>query len=113
MVKGGPWSEEEIDALERWYPEYGTRCPRWECNGGELLHGRTKRAIAVKAERIGLRCRYQGPRIWTKAQDRAALEMLARVCRETGKSPYQVLGHLRSLVENNQRRARAAQAVHV
>lgn len=112
-MRNGPWSDGELDALEKWYPEYGTRCERWEVNGGELLRGRSKKEIAIKAERIGLSCMYQGPRIWPKSQDRVALRWLADVCRMTGRTPYEVLGHLRSLVENNQRRARAAQAVHV
>ena len=37
MAEFRPWTTSELDALERWYPEYGTRCPRWQCNGGELL----------------------------------------------------------------------------
>lgn len=99
-----PWTTGEIDALERWYPEYGTQCKRWECNGGDLLRGRSSRAIAAKAARMGVRCDYQGPKSWTKAQNRAALAWLAGTCRDTGCGPYAVLDHIRWLVMNNKRR---------
>lgn len=110
-MRNGTWTSAETAALEMWYPEYGTRCQRWEVNGGDLLKGRSKGAIAVKAQRMGLRCRYQGPRIWPKAHDRMALAMLARVCRETGKTPYEVLGHLKSLVRNNAKKYHKAESV--
>lgn len=105
MRSGEEWTNDDLDALESWYPEFGTQCPRWWANGGKLLEGRSHRAIAAKAARIGLKCRYRGPRVWPHAHDRMAIAMLAKVCRETGRSPYQVLDHLRSLVQNNQRRS--------
>lgn len=100
-----PWTTGEIDALERWYPEYGTQCKRWECNGGDLLRGRSSRAIAAKAARMGVRCEYQGPKSWTKAQNRAALAWLASTCRDTGCGPYAVLDHLRFLCMNNKKKS--------
>ena len=99
-----PWTMSELADLSRWYPEYGTQCPRWECNGGSLLKGRSRQAIAIRAQRSGIRCDYQGPKAWTKAQNRAALAWLAGVCRDTGCGPYSVLDHIRCLVMNNKRR---------
>ena len=99
-----PWTTSELADLAHWYPEYGTQCPRWECNGGSLLTGRSRQAIAIRAQRSGVRCDYQGPKAWTKAQNRAALAWLAGVCRDTGCGPYAVLDHIRCLVMNNKRR---------
>lgn len=100
------WTPDEDAALERWYPEYGTKCKRWACNGGELLTGRSRKAINIRACKLGVGCRYHGPRVWPHAHDRMALAMLADVCRETGRTPYQVLRHLHSLVESNRKRSR-------
>lgn len=99
-----PWTTGEVEALERWYPRYGTQFPKWACNGGELLPGRSRQAIAVRAQRTGVKCDYQGPKSWAKAQNRAALSWLAGTCRDTGCGPYAVLDHIRHLVTNNMRR---------
>lgn len=102
------WTEKDREDLRRLYPEYGGVCHRWECNGGNLIPGKSRNSIVSMASHMGIKCRYRGPHDWTHAQNRMALQMLATVCRETGKSPYEVLGHLRSIVQNNQRGYRSS-----
>lgn len=88
------WTTRELELLETHYPEHGPSWERW----AELLPGRTTKAIALKAHVMGIRCRYRGPRSWTKAEDRMAVAMLAEVCRSTRRSPLAVLSHLAWLV---------------
>lgn len=49
---GEPWSPEEEATLREHYPAHGREWDGWEL----LLPGRTRRAIAVQATRLGVRC---------------------------------------------------------
>lgn len=97
---GSDWTTRQEGLLERYYPEKG---PSWE-GWAELMPGRTRQAISQHAHKMGLRCLYRGPKSWTKAEDRLAVAMLAKVCMETGRTPIAVVRRLDWLIERNRRR---------
>lgn len=97
--RGSEWTTRQDELLERYYPEHGPSWDGWE----RLLPGRTCRAIAKQASKIGVRCLYRGPKSWTKAEDRVAVAMLAEVCRSVNRTPLAVIKRLLWLVERNRR----------
>ena len=108
MAKSPNWTEEEDGLLRKWYPEKGPRWERW----AELLPRRTYKGINMRALKIGVSCNYRGPRSWTKAEDRAAVSLLAEVCRTTGRSPEAVIRRLDHLMHRRRdelRRRRTAE----
>lgn len=78
------------------------RWDRWE----DLLPSRTQRAIQNRAQKLGVRCRYRGPKSWRKSEDRAAVAALAEVCRTTGRSPEAVIRRLDHLVHEIRKKNR-------
>lgn len=106
MAKTPPWSCEENEILATWYPEYGVDWERWD----DLLPLRSRKAIQIHAGKIGVKCRYRGPRSWRKSEDRAAIAMLVEICRSTGRSPDAVINRLAHLVRENRKRARKRDA---
>lgn len=105
--KAEGWSLSEDELVARYYPENGGAWERWWCNGGDLLEGRTYKALNSRAFKLGVRCRYHGRKSWTHAEDEAALRALASVCRETGRSPIAVVRRLDHLAQKHMARLRA------
>lgn len=102
IAKNPDWSASEDDVIRTWYPEYGMRWDRWET----LLPSRTMRAIQNRAQKLGVRCRYRGPKSWRKSEDRAAVAALAEVCRTTGRTPEAVIRRLDHLVHEIRKKRR-------
>lgn len=78
------------------------KCDRWDV----LLPSRTRRAIQNRAQKLGVRCRYRGPRSWRKSEDRAAVTALAEVCRTTGRTPEAVIRRLDHLIHMRRKHMR-------
>lgn len=102
MAKNPSWSQDEDDLIRKWYPEEGPAWSEW----GRLLPLRSYRAIQQRASKIGVGCIYRGPRSWRKSEDRAAVSMLAEVCRTTGRSPEAVIRRLDHLMHEIRKRRR-------
>lgn len=102
IAKNPNWSASEDDVIRTWYPEYGMSWDRWE----DLLPSRTQRAIQNRAQKLGVRCRYRGPKSWRKSEDRAAVAALAEVCRTTGRTPEAVIRRLDHLVHEMRKKNR-------
>lgn len=102
IAKSPDWSASEDDVLRTWYPEYGMKWDRWD----DLLPSRTRRAIQNRAQKLGVRCRYRGPKSWRKSEDRAAVAALAEVCRTTGRTPEAVIRRLDHLIHMRRKHMR-------
>lgn len=95
------WDDEKDAVVKTYYPEHGPAWDGWE----RLIPGVSEKAVAMRAGRLGVKCKYRGPKSWTKAQDRVAVALLAQICKSTGRSPYAVIARLRTLYVESKRRA--------
>lgn len=101
------WKIHEDELITKYYPENGLSFDRWWFNGGDLLEGRSKSAVGNRACKLGVQCIYHGPKTWRRDQDRLALMMLARLCKETGKTPVACVRRLEHLTQQHMMRLRA------
>lgn len=96
------WTPEEDAAIAKYYPGHG--------NSEELrsaLPDRTPRAISMRACQLGIQAGVRGPRSWRPEEDKVAVALLARACRETGRTPLAVIRRLEWLVRKAQARGKA------
>lgn len=102
IARNPDWTTRENELIYRYYPEHGPKWEEWK----RLLPLRTYRSIQVHANKLGVRCRYRGPRSWRKSEDRAAVALLIGVCRTTGRSPEAVIRRLDHLVRQMRKKKR-------
>ena len=76
------WTEEELATLREHYPEHGPSWRGWR----ELLPGRTRDAIQIRASYDGCARRRRHPWRWTDLEDRLVLAAALRLSDETGRS---------------------------
>lgn len=90
MARRRKWTSEEDEQVRRWYPEMG---PGWD-GWSRFLRGRTYKSITKRAGELGVRCKYRGPKSWTKSEDQVAVLALQSVCNTTHRSPTAVIHRL-------------------
>lgn len=97
------WKPDEDELLRKWYPEKGSVWDRWD----ELLPGRSPKGIQDRAHKIGVRCRYSGPKTaYTKSMDRVLLIHLQEMCQQLDRSPKSVVSRLDHILHEQYRKRR-------
>ena len=97
------WTEEELATLRKYYPEHGPSWFRWR----ELLPGRTRDAIQLRASKDGCLQRKAGRSWrWTDLEDRLVLAAALRLSDETGRSVRAIGNRIQELARRAVERRR-------
>lgn len=96
------WTEEELATLRKYYPEHGPSWFRWR----ELLPGRTRDAIQIRASHEGCVQRRRPAWRWTDLEDRLVLAAALRLSDETGRSVRAIGNRIQELARRAVERRR-------
>ena len=85
-MHGTAWGSDELGILRAYYPGHGSSWAGW----GEVLPGRTERAIGHKANAIGLRHESRGP----APEEPDPVEAVVAAMMADGMTPSGIDGHM-------------------
>lgn len=98
------WSPADEAALRRLYSVHGPSWSGW----GEVLPGRSRGAITIHANALGLKVGRKGKEAWEPHEDRALLALVEGAADRLGRTPDQVVERVAVLWMRRRREGRTA-----